>query len=116
MMIITLTGVRLQIQGPFCIKLKPEKLLTVPITEVLAMDLNLPEMGLPDVDGLEVIRRIREWSHAPIIVISARGKDTEKVEDLDAGADDYLAKPFSVEELSARAGGHPSPHASPGKG
>ena len=65
-------------------------------------DIILLDLGLPDIDGLEVIRRIREWSHTPIIVISARGKDTEKVEGLDAGADDYLAKPFSVEELSAR--------------
>lgn len=65
-------------------------------------DIILLDLGLPDIDGLEVIQRLREWSHTPIIVISARGKDTEKVEGLDAGADDYLAKPFSVEELSAR--------------
>jgi two-component system, OmpR family, KDP operon response regulator KdpE len=65
-------------------------------------DIILLDLGLPDIDGLEIIRRIREWSHTPIIVISARGKDTEKVAGLDAGADDYLAKPFSVEELSAR--------------
>jgi len=65
-------------------------------------DIILLDLGLPDVDGLEVIRRVREWSHTPIIVISARGKDTEKVAGLDAGADDYLVKPFSVEELSAR--------------
>lgn len=65
-------------------------------------DIILLDLGLPDLDGLEVIKRIREWSHIPIIVISARGKDTEKVAGLDAGADDYLAKPFSVEELAAR--------------
>ncbi len=65
-------------------------------------DMILLDLGLPDMDGLEVIKRLREWSHTPIIVISARGKDTEKVDGLDAGADDYLAKPFSVEELSAR--------------
>jgi two-component system, OmpR family, KDP operon response regulator KdpE len=65
-------------------------------------DIILLDLGLPDVDGLEVIKRLREWSHTPIIVISARGKDTEKVAGLDAGADDYLAKPFSVEELAAR--------------
>jgi two-component system KDP operon response regulator KdpE len=65
-------------------------------------DIILLDLGLPDLDGLEVIKRIREWSTTPIIVISARGKDKEKVEGLDAGADDYLAKPFSVEELSAR--------------
>jgi two-component system KDP operon response regulator KdpE len=77
-------------------------------SEALAMaashnpDIILLDLGLPDVDGLEVIKRLREWSHTPIIVISARGKDTEKVAGLDAGADDYLAKPFSVEELAAR--------------
>lgn len=65
-------------------------------------DIILLDLGLPDLDGLEVIKRIREWSTIPIIVISARGKDKEKVDGLDAGADDYLAKPFSVEELSAR--------------
>jgi len=65
-------------------------------------DIILLDLGLPDIDGLEVIKRLREWSRTPIIVISARGKDTEKVEGLDAGADDYLAKPFSVEELAAR--------------
>lgn len=65
-------------------------------------DLILLDLGLPDMDGLEVVKRLREWSHTPIIVISARGKDTEKVAGLDAGADDYLAKPFSLEELSAR--------------
>ena len=65
-------------------------------------DIILLDLGLPDMDGLEIIKRLREWSHTPIIVISARGKDTEKVAGLDAGADDYLAKPFSVEELSAR--------------
>lgn len=65
-------------------------------------DIILLDLGLPDIDGLEVIQRIREWSNTPIIVISARGKDKEKVDGLDAGADDYLAKPFSVEELSAR--------------
>jgi two-component system KDP operon response regulator KdpE len=53
-------------------------------------------------DGVDVIRRIREWSGMPIIVISARGDDADKIEALDAGADDYLTKPFSVEELLAR--------------
>jgi two-component system KDP operon response regulator KdpE len=65
-------------------------------------DLILLDLGLPDIDGLEVIKRVREWSQTPIIVISARGKDTEKVDGLNAGADDYLSKPFSVEELIAR--------------
>ncbi len=60
------------------------------------------DLGLPDLDGVEVIKRIREWSVMPIIVISARSEDEDKIEALDAGADDYLTKPFSVEELLAR--------------
>ncbi len=60
------------------------------------------DLGLPDMEGVEVIRKIRSWSNMPIIVISARSEDTDKIEALDAGADDYLTKPFSVEELLAR--------------
>ena len=60
------------------------------------------DLGLPDLDGVEVITRIRAWSNAPIIVISARSEDADKISALDAGADDYLTKPFSVEELLAR--------------
>ena len=62
----------------------------------------LLDLGLPDVDGVEVIKKIRTWSEMPIIVISARSEDDDKIEALDAGADDYLTKPFSVEELLAR--------------
>ena len=65
-------------------------------------DIILLDLGLPDVDGVEVIKKIRTWSNVPIIVISARSEDTDKIEALDAGADDYLTKPFSVEELLAR--------------
>ena len=65
-------------------------------------DIILLDLGLPDLDGVEVITRIRAWSNAPIIVISARSEDTDKIDALDAGADDYLTKPFSVEELLAR--------------
>ena len=65
-------------------------------------DIILLDLGLPDVDGVEVIRRIRSWSNVPIIVISARSEDADKIDALDAGADDYLTKPFSVEELLAR--------------
>lgn len=65
-------------------------------------DIVLLDLGLPDLDGVEVIRRIRSWSNMPIIVISARSEDSDKIEALDAGADDYLVKPFSVEELLAR--------------
>ena len=65
-------------------------------------DIILLDLGLPDIDGVEVIRRVRSWSNLPIIVISARSEDTDKIDALDAGADDYLTKPFSVEELLAR--------------
>lgn len=65
-------------------------------------DVVLLDLGLPDVDGMEVIKKIRSWSNMPIIVISARSEDNDKIEALDAGADDYLTKPFSVEELLAR--------------
>ena len=58
-------------------------------------DVVLLDLGLPDMDGVEVIRRIRSWSNMPIIVISARSEDVDKIEALDAGADDYLTKPFS---------------------
>lgn len=60
------------------------------------------DLGLPDMDGLEIIRQVREFSDIPIIVVSARDQDHEKVEALDAGADDYLTKPFSINELLAR--------------
>ncbi len=60
------------------------------------------DLGLPDMDGIDVIRQVRTWSNLPIIVISARSDDGDKIEALDAGADDYLTKPFSVEELLAR--------------
>ena len=65
-------------------------------------DIVLLDLGLPDMDGVEVIERIRMWSDMPIIVISARSEDKDKIDALDAGADDYLTKPFSVEELLAR--------------
>jgi two-component system KDP operon response regulator KdpE len=65
-------------------------------------DIILLDLGLPDGDGVEVIEKIRLWAETPIIVISAREEDTDKIEALDAGADDYLTKPFSVAELLAR--------------
>jgi two-component system KDP operon response regulator KdpE len=65
-------------------------------------DLVLLDLGLPDLDGLEVTRRIRGWSAVPIVVVSARGQERDKVQALDAGADDYLTKPFGTEELLAR--------------
>jgi len=65
-------------------------------------DVVLLDLGLPDLDGLEVIRRLRAWSQVPVIVISAREQEHDKVTALDSGADDYLTKPFGVEELLAR--------------
>ena len=65
-------------------------------------DVVLLDLGLPDMDGIEVIKQIRSWSNVPIIVISARSEDSDKIEALDNGADDYLTKPFSVDELLAR--------------
>ena len=65
-------------------------------------DIILLDLGLPDMDGVEIILKIRSWSNVPIIVISARSEDSDKIEALDSGADDYLTKPFSVEELLAR--------------
>jgi two-component system KDP operon response regulator KdpE len=65
-------------------------------------DAILLDLGLPDVDGMEVTRSVREWSERPIIVISARGQESDKIRALDAGADDYLTKPFGTGELLAR--------------
>lgn len=65
-------------------------------------DLVILDLGLPDLDGLEVVRQIREWSTVPILVLSARGKEQDKVSALDLGADDYLTKPFGIGELLAR--------------
>ena len=65
-------------------------------------DILFLDLGLPDMDGIAIIKRIRSWSQMPIIVISARSEDADKVAALDAGADDYLTKPFSVTELLAR--------------
>ena len=65
-------------------------------------DIVLLDLGLPDMEGVDVIKKIRTWSNMPIIVISARSEDSDKIEALDSGADDYITKPFSVEELLAR--------------
>lgn len=65
-------------------------------------DLMILDLGLPDIDGVEVTRRVREWSEIPIIILSVRNREAEKIEALNAGADDYLTKPFSVGELLAR--------------
>ena len=73
------------------------KLITAHPPEVIILDL-----GLPDMDGLDVIRAVREWSAVPVIVLSARGQEQDKVTALELGADDYLTKPFGVPELLAR--------------
>ena len=65
-------------------------------------DVIILDLGLPDLDGMEIIRRVREWSKVPIIVLSVRGRETDKVAALDAGADDYVTKPFGMGELMAR--------------
>jgi two-component system, OmpR family, KDP operon response regulator KdpE len=72
------------------------------MTAQLGPDIVLLDLGLPDTDGIEVVRCIREWSMVPILIISARGREGQKVEALDAGADDYVVKPFGVGELLAR--------------
>jgi two-component system KDP operon response regulator KdpE len=65
-------------------------------------DLIILDLGLPGIDGIEVTKRIREWSQTPIVILSVQNQDTDKIEALDAGADDYLTKPFSIGELTAR--------------
>ena len=67
-----------------------------------APEVVLLDLGLPDIDGLEVVKRLREWSNTPVLVLSARGQERDKVQALDAGADDYVTKPFSMGELLAR--------------
>jgi two-component system KDP operon response regulator KdpE len=65
-------------------------------------DVVIVDLGLPDMDGIDVIRRLREWTNVPVIVLSARGQERDKVTALDAGADDYVSKPFGAGELLAR--------------
>jgi len=101
----------MQIQNFICYALKNEgfsyiaaenakKALSKVVSE--SVDIMLLDLGLPDLDGMEVIKKVREWSEMPIIVVSARDQDKEKAAALDSGADDYLTKPFSATELMAR--------------
>jgi two-component system KDP operon response regulator KdpE len=77
-----------------------QKAMSILVTDDI--DILLLDMGLPDYDGMEVIKKLRQWSNIPIIVVSARDQDKEKADALDNGADDYLTKPFSKTELLAR--------------
>jgi two-component system KDP operon response regulator KdpE len=74
------------------------------LTQMLARipDLVILDLGLPDMDGMEIVAQVREWSQVPIIILSARGREDDKVQALNAGVDDYLTKPFGVPELLAR--------------
>ena len=75
-------------------------------------DIIILDLGLPDMDGMEILHRVRAWSKVPIVVVSARSHEQDKVAALDAGADDYLTKPFGTEELMARIRRRPPyPHA-----
>lgn len=74
----------------------------ISMTASYSPDLILLDLGLPDMDGMEVLRNIREWSKIPVVIVSARGHEREKVEALDLGADDYITKPFGTAELLAR--------------
>ena len=80
---------------------------------VFKTDIVLLDLTLPDMDGLEVIRNLREWSYVPVIVLSVREHEDDKIAALDAGADDYITKPFRMGELLARHQGRPSPYRQP---
>lgn len=94
----------LEIQGYHC-TIARNGTAALSLLSVQGADVVLLDLGLPDIDGVEIIRNVRAWSSIPIIVISARTAGDEKIEALDAGADDYLTKPFSVDELLARLRG-----------
>lgn len=90
------------LEAEFCLHLADGGYAGLSAAAATKPDLIILDLGLPDIDGIEVIRRIREWSPVPIIVLSVREREDEKVMALDAGADDYLTKPFGVSELQAR--------------
>jgi len=72
------------------------------LASIFHPDLIILDLGLPDLDGIEVVGRLREWTRVPVIILSVRERDADKIAALDAGADDYLTKPFSMGELLAR--------------
>ena len=90
------------LEGEFSIHLAEDGHAGLAAAAATRPDVILLDLGLPDLDGIEVIKRIREWSPVPIIVLSVREREDDKVAALDAGADDYLTKPFGVSELQAR--------------
>src|SRR5512143_768689 len=90
------------LEGEFCLHLAEGGHAALAAAAATKPDVILLDLGLPDLDGIEVIRRIREWSQVPIIVLSVREREGDKMEALDTGADDYLTKPFGVGELLAR--------------
>lgn len=91
----------LQSQG-YALHLCAEGLTGLQLLTRQSFDLILLDLGLPDIDGIELLRQLRQWSDIPVIVISARGKEQDKVTALDCGANDYVTKPFSAGELLAR--------------
>lgn len=90
------------LEKEFCLHFAEDGHAAIAAAATTKPEVVLLDLGLPDLDGIEVIRRIREWSPVPIIVLSVRGREDDKVAALDAGADDYLTKPFGVSELKAR--------------
>ena len=95
-MLYTLQNAGFEVYGASCGKKAIEYMIDS------ELDLVLLDLGLPDMDGMDVLHSIRKWSNVPVIVVSARDQDSEKVKALDDGADDYLTKPFSANELMAR--------------
>ena len=93
--------VALETQQYTCLE-APDGMGGLALTASHKPDVVVLDLGLPDMDGLDVIRKLRAWTDVPVLVVSARGHEREKVEALDAGADDYLTKPFGVAELLAR--------------
>jgi two-component system, OmpR family, KDP operon response regulator KdpE len=90
------------LEAEFCVHQATTAHTALAAAVAMRPDLILLDLGLPDLDGVEVIRRIREWSQVPIIVVSVREREDDKVRALDAGADDYVTKPFGMGELLAR--------------